>query len=452
MEDSLHFSTETFHGPGGINMNIWDKKHECISRDELEQLQLERLQATINRVHKNVSHYRKKFKELDIIPEDIQTLSDLTKLPLTTKEDLTLNYPYGMFAVPLREVVRIHSSSGTTSKPIVVGYTKNDIHFWSNLVARFMTSAGVTSDDLVQITFQYGPFTGAFGLHYGAEMIGASVIPMGTGKTEKQIMIMQDYKSTVLVGTPSYALALATRMEEMGLDPKSLSLKFGLFGGELWSESMRIEIEQRLSLSATDNYGLSEVMGPGIAGECWHKSGMHIYEDAFLPEIINPDTGAVLPPGAEGELVLTTLAREAYPMIRYRTRDVTSLDYSICPCGRTLVRMKRIVRRSDDMLIIRGVNVYPSQLEEAIFSVAEGEAPYQIVVERSGALDRLEIVIEVTDKIFALELQKQRSFLEQVKKRINSVTGINVFVKLVEAKSLPRPDGKIVRVLDKRKI
>jgi len=304
----------------------------------------------------------------------------------------------------------------------------------------------------VQITFQYGLFTGAFGLHYGAEMIGASVIPMGTGKTEKQIMIMQDYKSTVLVSTPSYALALAARMEEMGVNPKSLSLKFGLFGGEPWSESMRREIEQRLSLNATDNYGLSEVIGPGIAGECSHKNGMHLYEDAFLPEIIDPDTGALLPPGTEGELVITTLAREAYPMIRYRTRDITGLDYSICPCGRTLVRMKRIVRRSDDMLIIRGVNVYPSQIEEAIFSAAKGEAPYQIVVERSGAMDRMEIVIEITDKIFTLELQKQRSFLEQVKKHINSVTGINVSVKLVEAKSLSRQDGKIARVVDKRKI
>jgi phenylacetate-CoA ligase len=438
--------------PGGISMNIWDTKHECISGDELEQLQLERLQATINRVHKNVTHYRKKFNELGIIPEDIQTLSDLTRLPFTTKEDLNLNYPYGMFAVPLREVVRIHSPSGTTGKPIVVGYTKNDIRLWSNLVARFMTAAGVTSDDLVQITFHYGLFTGAFGLHYGAETIGASVIPMGTGKTEKQIMIMQDYKSTVLVSTPSYALELAARMEEMGIDPKSLSLKFGLFGGEPWSESMRSEIEQRLSLSATDNYGLSEVMGPGIAGECSHKNGMHLYEDAFLPEIINPDTGAALPPGTEGELVITTLAREAYPMIRYRTGDITSLDYSTCPCGRTLVRMKRVERRSDDMLIIRGVNVYPSQLEEVIFSAAKGQAPYQIVADRRGAMDSLEIVIEVTDNIFSLELQRQRSFLEQVKKRINSVTGINVSVRLVEAKSLPRQDGKITKVLDKRKL
>ncbi len=433
-------------------MNIWDQTHECMSRDELEQLQLERLQATINRVHKNVTHYRKKFAQPGIIPEDIRSLSDLTKLPFTTKEDLRINYPYGMFAVPLREVVRIHSSSGTTSKPIVVGYTKNDLRIWSNLVARFMTAAGVTSDDLVQIAFSYGLFTGAFGIHYGAEVIGASVIPMGTGNTEKQIMIMQDYKTTVLVSTPSYALELAGRISQAGIDPQTLSLRFGLFGGEPWSEKMRREIESRLHLSATDNYGLSEVIGPGIAGECQCKNGMHVYEDSFIPEIINPQTGEVLPAGAEGELVLTTLTKEAFPMIRYRTGDITSLDYSPCACGRTQVRMQRIVRRSDDMLIIRGINVYPSQIEEAIVSVAQGEAPYQIVVERKGAMDSLEIIIEVTSKIFSLELQKQRSFLEELKKRIGSVTGIGVSVKLVEANSLPKTENKTSRVVDKRQI
>jgi phenylacetate-CoA ligase len=432
--------------------NIWDQTHECMSRDELEQLQLERLQATINRVHKNVTHYRKKFNELDIIPEDIRSLADLTKLPFTTKEDLRLNYPYGMFAVPLREVVRIHSSSGTTSKPIVVGYTKNDIRIWSNLVARFMTSAGVTHDDLVQIAFSYGLFTGAFGLHYGAEAIGASVIPMGTGNTEKQIMIMQDYKTTVLVSTPSYAMELAYRMEQLGIDAQTLSLKVGLFGGEPWSEKMRREIERKLFLSATDNYGLSEVIGPGIAGECQCKNGMHIYEDAFIPEIIDAKTGVVLPPGSCGELVLTTLTKEAFPMIRYRTGDITSLDYAKCECGRTAVRMKRIMGRSDDMLIIRGINVFPSQIEEVIHSAAQGEAPYQIIVERKGALDSMEVMIEVTDKIFTLELQKQRSFLETVRKRIGTVTGIGVAVKLVEAKSLPREGDKIIRVVDKRQI
>jgi phenylacetate-CoA ligase len=323
---------------------------------------------------------------------------------------------------------------------------------WSNLVARFMTAAGVTSDDLVQIAFSYGLFTGAFGLHYGAEAIGASVIPMGTGNTEKQIMIMQDYKTTVLVSTPSYALALAERMEQMGIDPKTLSLKIGLFGGEPWSEKMRKDIENKLCLSATDNYGLSEVIGPGVAGECQCKNGMHIYEDAFIPEIIDPETGEVLPPGAKGELVLTTLTKEAFPMIRYRTGDLTSLDYSPCACGRTLVRMKKTMGRSDDMLIIRGVNVFPSQIEEAIYSAARSAAPYQIIVERKGPMDSLDVIIEVTGEIFSLELQKQRSFLETVKKHIVSVTGIDVSVRLVEAKSLPRVEDKIIRVVDKRKM
>ena len=433
-------------------MNIWDKTHECMSRDELEQLQLERLQAAVNRVYKNVTHYRKIFNASGIIAEDIRSLSDLTKLPFTTRDDLRVNYPYGLFAVPLREVVRIHSSSGTTSKPIVMGYTKNDIKIWSNLAARFMTAAGVTHDDVVQITFRYGLFTGAFGVHYGAEAIGASVIPMGTGNTDKQIMIMQDYKTTVLVSTSSYALALADRLEQLGIDPKSLSLKVGLFGGEPWSEKMREEIERKLLLKATDNYGISEVIGPGVAGECLCKKGMHIYEDAFLPEIIDPETGAVLPAGSEGELVLTTLTREAFPMIRYRTGDMTSIDDASCECGRTLARMKRVRRRSDDMLIIRGVNVFPSQIEEALFSVAQGETPYQIVVERKGAMDHLELFVEVTDKIFTLELQKQRSFLETIRKRIASVTGIHVDVRLVESNSLLRQQGKISRVLDKRDI
>ena len=433
-------------------MNIWDPTHECMSRDELEQLQLERLQATLNRVHKNVTHYRKKFDELGIIPEDIRSLTDLTKLPFTVKEDLRLNYPYGMFAVPLREVVRIHSSSGTTSKPIVMGYTKNDLRLWSGLVARFMTAAGVTHDDLVQITFSYGLFTGAFGLHYGTEAIGASVIPLGTGNTEKQIMIMQDYKTTVLVSTPSYALELADRISQSGINPKTLSLRVGLFGGEPWSEKMRKKIESRLLLNATDNYGLSEIIGPGIAGECYCKCGLHIYEDAFIPEIIDPQTGAILPAGSTGELVLTTLTKEAFPMIRYRTGDITSLNYDRCECGRTMARMHTVVQRSDDMLIIRGVNVYPSQIEEAVFSVAQGDAPCQIVVDRKSALDSVEVIIEVTSRIFSLELQKQRSFLETVKKRIALVTGIEVSVKLVEANSLSRVAGKISRVVDKRQI
>jgi phenylacetate-CoA ligase len=433
-------------------MKIWDSLHECMPREDIEQLQLERLQVTLNRAYKNVAHYRKKFTELGIIPEDVQSLSDLTRLPFTTKEDLGIDYPYGFFAVPLREIVRIHSSSGMTTKPIVVGYTKNDVRMWSNLVARLMTSAGVTRDDLVQIAFRYGLFTGAFGLHYGAETIGASVIPTSTGNTERQIMIMQDYKSTVLVCTPSYAVILADRMEELGIDSKSLSLKVGLFGGEPWSEATRAKIESRLCLTATDNYGLSEVIGPGVAGECLCKTGMHIYEDAFIPEIIDPATGAVLPPGSRGELVLTTLTKEAFPMIRYRTRDITALDYGSCECGRTLVRMKKTAGRTDDMLIVKGVNIFPSQIESILFSIHQEHAPYQIVADRKGPLDSLEIRVEVTNKIFALEMQRQRAFLELVRKRVESVIGIDVKVSLVEPNSLPRQEGQIIKVVDQRQI
>ncbi|HMN03727.1 phenylacetate--CoA ligase [Geobacter anodireducens] len=433
-------------------MQIWDQQYECMQREELEQLQLERLQATLNRAFKNVTCYRNKFTERGIVPEDIQSLEDLKKLPFTTKEDLRLNYPYGMFAVPLREVVRIHSSSGTTGKPTVVGYTKHDIKVWSNLVARFMTAAGVTHDDVVQIAFGYGLFTGAFGLHYGAEAIGASVIPMSAGNTEKQIMIMQDYKTTALVCTPSYAITIADRMEKMGIDPKSLSLKVGLFGAEPWSEAMRREIENRLFVSATDNYGLSEIIGPGVAGDCEYKCGMHISEDAFIAEIIDPETGEVLPPGSIGELVLTTLTKEAFPMIRYRTRDITSLDYAPCACGRTNVRMKKTMGRSDDMLIVKGVNVFPSQIEEILFAIEGCEPHYQIVLERHGALDVLEVHIEVTENIFFDEMKKQKAFLEMVEKRIDSVLGVGATVKLVEPNSIPRHEGKAQRVIDNRKI
>lgn len=432
-------------------MQIWDPTYECMQREELEQLQLERLQATLNRVYKSVTCYRKKFDDAGIIPEDVKSLSDLEKLPFTTKEDLRLNYPYGMFAVPLREVVRIHSSSGTTGKPTVVGYTKNDIKLWANLVARFMTAAGVNHDDVVQIAFGYGLFTGAFGLHYGAEAIGASVIPMSSGNTERQIMIMQDYRTTALVCTPSYAITMANRMEQMGIDPKTLSLRVGLFGSEPWSEAMRREIENRLYISATDNYGLSEIIGPGVAGECKFRCGMHLFEDAFIPEIIDPETCKVLPPGSTGELVLTSLTKEAFPMIRYRTRDITCLDYSPCGCGRTHVRMKKTMGRTDDMIIIRGVNIFPSQIEEILFAIEGCEPHYQLVLTNEGPLDSLEVQVEVTENIFFDEMKMQRSFLERIERKIKSTLGVGVSVKLVEPKSMPRHEGKAVRVIDNRK-
>jgi len=429
---------------------IWEPERECMPREELEQFQLERLQATLNRVYKNVACYRTKFNSLGIVPEDVTSLSDLAQLPFTSKEDLRLNYPYGMFAVPLREVVRIHSSSGTTGKPTVVGYTKNDLKTWSNLVARLMTAAGVTHDDVVQIAFGYGMFTGAFGLHYGTETIGAAVIPMSGGNTDKQILIMQDYKSSVMVCTPSYAVTIAERIEKMGIDPHSLALKIGLFGGEPWSEAMRSDIETRLLISATDNYGLSEILGPGVAGECQHKNGMHIAEDAFIAEIIDPETGQVLPPGSIGELVLTTISKEAFPMIRYRTRDITSLDYTTCSCGRTMVRMKKTMGRTDDMLIIKGVNVFPSQIEEVLVAIEGCEPHYQLIVDRKGTLDVLEVCIEVRENIFFDEMKKQRAFLDMVGKRIDSVLGVGVTVRLVEPNSIERFEGKASRVIDKR--
>ena len=433
-------------------MNIWEAKYECMPREELEQLQLERLQATLNRVYKNVTFYRKIFNESGIVPEDMQSLSGLAKLPFTTKEDLRVNYPYGMFAVPLREVVRVHSSSGTTEKPVVVGYTRNDIKVWTNLVARVMNAAGVTRDDMVQVTFSYGLFTGAFGFHYGAEAIGASVIPMGTGNTEKQIMIMQDYKTTALVSTPTYAITLAERMEHIGLDPKGLALRVGLFGGEALSEVLREEIESRLGITATDNYGLSEIIGPGVAGECEYKCGMHIFEDAFIPEIIDPLTGKQVPSGSVGELVLTTLTKEAFPMIRYRTGDLTSLEYAQCKCGRTILRMNKTVGRSDDMLIIKGVNVFPSQIGAVLAAVVGAEPHYQIVVDRKGAQDSLEVHIEAEEGTFFDEMKKQKTFLELVEKKIRSVIGVSAAVKLVAPDTISHHEGRKGKVVDNRKI
>ncbi|MGE4344916.1 MAG: phenylacetate--CoA ligase family protein [Geoalkalibacter sp.] len=432
-------------------MMIWDPDRECMARAPLEALQLEQLQTTLERVYRHVPCYQKKFLEYGVSPRDLTSLADLAKFPFTTKEDLRLNYPYGMFAVPLRDVVRIHSSSGTTGKPTVVGYTRADLDNWTELVARMMTAAGVTADDIVHIAFGYGLFTGAFGLHYGAERIGASVIPISSGNTEKQIMIMQDYQSSALVCTPSYALTIADHLGKMGIAPDSLKLRVGLFGAEPWSEEMRREIEQRLGILATDNFGLSEVMGPGIGGECEYKCGMHIAEDHFLAEIIDPQTGEILPPGAVGELVLTTLTKQAFPMIRYRTRDITRLHYETCKCGRTTVRMEKTRGRSDDMLIVKGVNVFPTQIEEVLFQV-EGCAPhYQLVLDREGHTDTLEVQVEVNEKIFFDEMKKQREFVAMVEKRLAATLGLRARVKLVEPSSIPRHEGKANRVIDRRK-
>jgi phenylacetate-CoA ligase len=357
-----------------------------------------------------------------------------------------------MFAVSLHQVVRIHSSSGTTGKPTVVGYTRDDLLTWSDLVARFLSAGGVTQEDVVQISFGYGLFTGGFGLHYGAERIGASVIPVSAGNTQRQIMIMQDFKTTALVCTPTYALYLSEVMSEMKIDPRSTSLRVGLFGSEPWSENMRQEIEQRLGILATDNYGLSEVIGPGVAGECEQKDGLHLFEDHFIPEIIDPQSGEVLPYGQEGELVLTTLSKEAFPMIRYRTGDITSLNPAPCRCGRTLARMARVFGRTDDMLIIRGVNVYPSQIEQVLLEI-DGTMPhYQIIVDRKGILDDLEVLVEVSEGIFFDEMKRQRQLVERIEERLRSALGLSAKVKLVEPRTVERFEGKAKRVVDKRRL
>jgi phenylacetate-CoA ligase len=430
----------------------WEKEKECMDRNELEQLQLERLQSTLNRVGTNVPFYRSRFAEMKLDYKHLKSLDDIRKLPFTTKQDLRDNYPYGLFAVPQRDIVRIHSSSGTTGLATVVGYSRNDLKNWSDLVARVLTGAGVTKDDVIQIAFGYGLFTGGFGLHYGAERLGASVIPISAGNTKRQIQIMQDFKTTALVCTPSYALIIADTMMEMGINPNGLSLRVGLFGAEPWSEAMRHEINEKLGIRATDNYGLSEVMGPGVAGECEECNGLHISEDHFLLEVIDPDTLEPVKPGEVGELVVTTLTKEAFPMIRYRTRDLTRLIPEPCPCGRTFTRMQRIMGRTDDMLIIKGVNVFPIQIEKVLFEI-EGTAPhYQIIIERKNHNDRVTVLVEVNESLFFDQMKKQRQMVDHIKAKLSSELGIGVNVKLVEEKTLERSEGKSKRVIDKRKL
>ncbi len=432
-------------------MLIRNQELETLSRSDIRQLQLERLQAIVFRCYKNVSFYKKKFDEAKISPDDIQSLDDLKKLPFTTKADLRDSYPYGMFAVPLREIVRIHSSSGATGLPTVVGYTGNDLKNWCDLCARIMYAAGVTRDDVVQIAFDYGIFTGAFGLHQGAERIGASVIPTSVGHTERQVKIIQDYKTTVLACTPSYALTIAEKMSEMGIDPKSLNLKVGLIGAEPWSEAIRGEIETKLSIKAMDNYGLSEILGPGLAGECEARNGLHIQEDHFIVEVIDPETFEVLPVGAEGELVFTTLTKEGFPLLRYRTGDLSRIDDSPCACGRTLARMSRVFHRTDDVIVVRGVNISPSQVE-AILRKPDGNLPeYQIIVDTKDANDALEVLVEVSEDLFVDEMRQLRELHLNLEKKVHAALGVKVKVRLVEPRSIPTKDGKVKRVVDLRR-
>lgn len=431
---------------------IWDKKNECMPEKELRALQLERLKDVLKRVYESVPLYQQKFKEAGISPDSVKSLGDMQKIPFTTKEDLRTAYPFKMFARPLKEIVRIHASSGTTGQITVVGYTRKDIDAWAELMARTLACANTTKDDIVHNAYGYGLFTGGLGIHYGAEKIGASVIPMSGGNTKRQVKVMADFGSTVLTCTPSYALYLAEVAEEMGIDFKSLKLKSGAFGAEPWSENMRKEIEEKLNLSAIDIYGLSEVMGPGVASECQEKSGLHIFEDHFMAEIINPDTLEVLPREQTGELIFTTITKEGIPVIRYRTRDITKFYSEPCPCGRTHVRMARVSGRTDDMLIIRGVNVFPSQIESILMEIEGTEPHYQLIVDRKDKLDEVEVQVEVSPRIFSDEVKGLEKLAQRVREEIQGNLGISVDVKLVEPKTITRSEGKAKRVIDKRKL
>ncbi len=431
----------------------WEEEMETLPRVGLESVQLIRLQKLVARVYKTVAPYREKMDAAGVKPEDIKSLADLTKLPFTVKEDLRDNYPFGLFTVPMDQVVRVHASSGTTGKPTVVGYTKKDIKTWSGLMARALTCAGATAKDMVHNAYGYGLFTGGLGAHYGIERLGATVIPVSGGNTKRQITIMQDFKSSVLLATPSYALNLAETMEGLGVDPKSLSLRVGVFGAEPWSENMRDEVERKLDIKAVDIYGLSEVIGPGVAMQCLEgEKGLHIFEDHFLPEIIDPDTGEVLPPGEKGELVFTTLTKEAFPIIRYRTKDITRLLYDECACGRTFVRMEKVTGRTDDMLIIRGVNVFPSQVEHVLMGTEGVEPHYQIVVNREGNMDTMSVEVEVSEDIFSDEIKTLESLTKRIQVDIKDMLGVTCRVKLVEPKTIQRSEGKAQRVIDNRKL
>ena len=431
---------------------IWNETFECMDRESMEIVQGKRLHDMIERVYHNSPFYRKKLQELNLTPEDIQSVDDLSKLPFTLKTDLRDNYPFGMFSVPMSEIVRLHASSGTTGKPTVVGYTRKDIGTWSEVMARTFSGAGVEKNDFIQIAYGYGLFTGGLGAHYGAEKIGASVIPISGGNTDKQLQLMEDFGTNVIACTPSYALYLAEAIKEKKMNRKKLNLRVGVFGAEPWTETMRREIEQKLEIKAIDIYGLSEIIGPGVSFECEHQCGLHVNEDHFIPEIIDPLTLKPLPEGSEGELVFTTITKEGLPLIRYRTRDLTSLNFEKCECGRTLVRMKKCTGRSDDMLIIRGVNVFPSQIESVILEMSETEPHYQLIVEREGTLDTLTVLVEVQEQFFSDEIRVLQNLRKKITHNIQSTLGLTVNVKLVEPKTIERTAGKSKRVIDKRKM
>lgn len=430
---------------------IWDREYECLDRKNMQRLQLLRLKQTVERVYANVEPYRRLFDECGVAPTDIRTLEDIRRLPFTTKGFLRDNYPYGLFAVPMREVVRLHASSGTTGKPTVVGYTRNDLALWSELVARMAIQAGVVADDVAQVTFGYGLFTGAFGLHYGLEKVGAAIVPASAGNTEKQLSLMQDFGTSVLVGTPSYALHMADVAKSLGMDPVGMKVRLGLFGSEVWTEEIRGKIEEKWGIKASDNYGLSEIIGPGVAGECTCCKGlMHISEDHFYVEVINPETGEPVEKGEKGELVITTLTKEALPLIRYRTRDYTTLIDDPCACGRTTVRMTKVAGRSDDMLIVSGVNVFPSQIESVLVNINGLQPYYQIVLKKNGHLDHIEVQVELAQESFVDDYRELERFEEYIKSKLYNVLSIRPHVKLLKPYSLERREGKAVRIVDQR--
>lgn len=430
---------------------IWNETKECMSRDEMTVLQSARLVKTVDRVYHNVPFYRKKMQQLGIEPGDIRGIEDLSKLPFTTKNDLRDNYPFGLFAVPQSEIVRVHASSGTTGKATVVGYTRRDLEIWSECVARALSMAGVTRDDVIQVAYGYGLFTGGLGAHGGAEKLGAMVVPMSTGNTKKLTTMMKDFGVTAIACTPSYLLHIAETLEEAG-DIPHIKLKAAVCGAEPWTENMRKQIESKLHINAHDIYGLSEVMGPGVACDCRFHKGLHVYEDHFLPEIIDPETLQPLPAGETGELVFTTITKEGLPLLRYRTRDLTSIDYTPCECGRTLARISRFKGRSDDMLIIRGVNVFPSQIEAALLEMGETTPHYMMVVDRVNNLDTLEVQVEVEERFFSDEIKELEKLTKKIATVIQHAIGLAVKVKLVEPKSIERSMGKAVHVIDKRKL
>ena len=431
---------------------IWNEHHECMDRQQLTELQGERLRDMVERIYFNVPFYRTRLQEMGIEPGDIRSIEDLKKLPFTTKQDLRDNYPFGLFAVPQHDVVRLHASSGTTGKSTVVGYTHNDILMWSEVVARSLTMAGVTRNDIIQVAYGYGLFTGGLGLHYGAEKVGASVIPISGGNTKKQLQLLEDFGSTAIACTPSYAAYLGEAIAEEKLDRSKIKLKAGIFGAEPWTEEMRAQIQQLLGLKAYDIYGLSEVIGPGVSMECGFQHGMHVFEDHFIPEIIDPETCEVLPYGALGELVFTTVTKEAMPLLRYRTRDLTRLHVETCDCGRTLVRMEKCVGRSDDMLIIRGVNVFPSQVESVLLEMSETKPHYLLVVDRENNLDTLEIQVEVEEQFFSDEVKELEGLRKRISGNLTSLLGLHASVRLVEPGTIERSQGKAQRVVDKRMI